>query len=95
MEKCLLPVPPDTSFHLVFEYNELFLLFFKLRFYYKMFLQTKDKVVFISYFSPIGCNPSLKVLKLEDINLSEYHQEILQFLERSVLEGTTRRKPHS
>ncbi|KAL1273367.1 hypothetical protein QQF64_029229 [Cirrhinus molitorella] len=33
-----------------------------------------------------GSNPSLKVLKLEDINLSDYHQEILQFLERSVLE---------
>ncbi|XP_026070273.1 leucine-rich repeat-containing protein 41 isoform X1 [Carassius auratus] len=33
-----------------------------------------------------GSNPSLKVLKLEDINLSDHHQEILQFLERSVLE---------
>uniref|UniRef100_A0A9J7WWP8 Leucine-rich repeat-containing protein 41 n=1 Tax=Cyprinus carpio carpio TaxID=630221 RepID=A0A9J7WWP8_CYPCA len=33
-----------------------------------------------------GSNPSLKVLKLEDINLSDYHQEILQFLEHSVLE---------
>ncbi|XP_016416377.1 leucine-rich repeat-containing protein 41 isoform X2 [Sinocyclocheilus rhinocerous] len=33
-----------------------------------------------------GSNPSLKVLKLEDINLSDCHQEILQFLERSVLE---------
>ncbi|XP_050967324.1 leucine-rich repeat-containing protein 41 [Labeo rohita] len=31
-------------------------------------------------------NPSLKVLKLEDINLSDYHQEILQFLGCSVLE---------
>ncbi|XP_042613462.1 leucine-rich repeat-containing protein 41 [Cyprinus carpio] len=33
-----------------------------------------------------GSNPSLKVLKLEDINLSDHHQEILQFLEHSVLE---------
>ncbi|XP_016339361.1 leucine-rich repeat-containing protein 41 [Sinocyclocheilus anshuiensis] len=33
-----------------------------------------------------GSNPSLKVLKLEDINLSDCHQDILQFLERSVLE---------
>ncbi|KAF4111833.1 hypothetical protein G5714_006628 [Onychostoma macrolepis] len=33
-----------------------------------------------------GSNPSLKVLKLEDINLSDYHQEILQFLKHSVLE---------
>lgn len=53
--------------YLVFDYDELFVL----------------------YFFHIGSNPSLKVLKLEDINLSDYHQEILQFLEHSVLEGTT------
>ncbi|XP_073707706.1 leucine-rich repeat-containing protein 41-like [Garra rufa] len=33
-----------------------------------------------------GSNPTLKVLKLEDINLSDYHQEILQFLGCFVLE---------
>lgn len=33
-----------------------------------------------------GCKASLKILKLEDINLSDYHQEILHFLQSSVLE---------
>ncbi|XP_043097770.1 leucine-rich repeat-containing protein 41 isoform X2 [Puntigrus tetrazona] len=33
-----------------------------------------------------GSTPSLKVLKLQDINLSDYHQEILQLLEHSPLE---------
>lgn len=31
-------------------------------------------------------NPLLKVLNLEDVNLADYHQEILHFLEYSVLE---------